>query len=295
MEDFTMHIEAISNGLGAQSMAMVVLAAQGKIHSRLSITADTGWENDRLWSDGTRAGNAVYVEQVLKPYATQHGIDVAFVRSVDRNGEPMAGLGDWMRSIIADEKLNNLKIPLYGSNGGRLGQSCTGRMKVSAIRQELRRRGATSARNAHGLHRGEIHRMKGHSGRVEAGFYTVTDMDVNWCSHYYPLIDLGLFRSDCQRIVQEAGLPFLLSSECDGCPHKDWPRWERTSQRIIDELADMESGMGGQFFFTNERIPLKEALPIMQAKWQSKQTSNTQASIFDDPDFGCDEGGVCGV
>lgn len=275
-------------------MAMLVLAAQGKIQSRLSITADTGWENDRLWSDGTRASNAVYVEQVVKPYAAQHGIDVAFVRSLHK-GEPSIGLGEWLKNQIAMEKPNEYRVPLFGDKGGRIMQTCTKKVKIVAIRQELRRRGATTARGAHGLHRGEIQRMKGHGGRVESGFYTLTDMEVNWYSHYYPLIDFGLFRTDCQRIVQDAGLPYLLSSECDGCPHKDWPRWQRTSQRTIDELAEMEASMNGQFFFTKECIPLKEALPVMQAKWNAKQTSEAQSSIFDDPDFGCDEGGVCGV
>lgn len=47
-----MHLEAIANGLGAQSMYLVVLAGRREIPATVSITADTGWEKDRLWHNG---------------------------------------------------------------------------------------------------------------------------------------------------------------------------------------------------------------------------------------------------
>jgi hypothetical protein len=295
LSGYTMRIEAISNGLGAQSMYMLCMAAEGRIPARLSITADTGWENDRTWMDGTKSSSREYFEMIVRPYAIAHGIEAIMVGAVTKAGEPVPTLGDWTRQYIEEGKINHVKIPLFGSNGGRLRQPCTSRKKIAAIRQELRRRGATSARMAHGLHRGEFHRMKGVHGRMEEGFYTLTSMDAQWMSHYYPIIDEGLFRPDVSAELVKRGIPYLLSSECDGCPHKDWPRWARTSQAVIDDIADMEEKMGGQFFFTVERIPIKEALPIMQRKWEEKHLHEGQMDLFDDPDFGCDEGGVCGV
>ena len=289
-----MHIEAISNGLGAQSIYMLVMAAEGGIQARLSITADTGWENDRLWSDGTRSTAREYFDRVVLPFATEYGIEAVMVGAVMSDGTPVPPLGEWMRSFVESGQLNHIKIPLFGSNGGRLRQSCTSRKKVAAIRQELRRRGATSARTAHGLHRGEVTRMKGHSGRVEGGFYTLTSIDVQWHSHYYPIIEAGLFRSDVQGELTKRGIPYLLSTECDGCPHKDWARWARTSPHVIDDLADMESRMNGQFFFTDKRIPLRDALKMMKREAEEKAATHP-AAMFDDIDFGCDEGGVCGV
>lgn len=288
-----MHIEAISNGLGAQSLYMVVMAAEGKIPARLSITADTGWENDRLWSTGERTTARAYFERIVRPYAEQHDIEAVMVEALDGDGNPIPPLGAWVRQYIEAGKLTHVKIPLFGSDGGRLRQPCTSRKKVTAIRQELRRRGATSARTAHGLHRGEVHRMKGQQGRVEGGFYTLTSIDALWHSHYYPIIDEGLFRTDVQQELERRGIPYLVSTECDGCPHKDWPRWSRTSPGVIDDVADMEAQMGGQFFFTDKRIPIKEALPLMRQEWEAKHLRGP--SLFDDPDFGCDEGGVCGV
>lgn len=289
-----MHIEAISNGLGAQSMYMLVMAAEGRIPARLSITSDTGWENDRTWMDGTKSTSREYFERIVLPYTSEYGIEAVMVEALDADGVPVPPLGEWTRQYIEAGILNHIKIPLFGSNGGRLRQPCTSRKKIAAIRQELRRRGATSARMAHGLHRGEIHRMKGVHGRIEGGFYTLTSMDAQWMSHYYPIIEAGMFRADVNAELTKRGIPYLLSSECDGCPHKDWPRWARTSASVIDELAELEDRMGGAFFFTDERIPIKDALPIMRQKWESKHANANQPDMFD-LDFGCDEGGVCGV
>lgn len=286
------HIEAISNGLGAQSMYMLVMAAEGRIPAHLSITGATGWEKDCLWSTGERTTSEVYFERIVRPYAAQHNIEAVLIEAVDKDGVPVPPLGEWTRQYIESGKLNHVKIPLFGSNGGRLRQPCTSRKKIAAIRQELRRRGATSARMAHGLHRGEIHRMKGRNGRMEGGFYTLTSMDALWQSHYYPIVEEGLFRADVQQQLDQRGIPYLISSECDGCPHKDWPRWERTAPVVIDDIADMEAKMNGEFFFTDKRIPIKEALPLMQVEWEARHVRGV--GLFDEADFGCDEG-VCGV
>jgi hypothetical protein len=52
-----MHLESISNGLGAPSILLVAMAIRGEIPATVSITADTGWENDRLWNTGRRSTN----------------------------------------------------------------------------------------------------------------------------------------------------------------------------------------------------------------------------------------------
>ena len=281
-----MHIEYISNGLGAPSMYMLLLAIEGRIPATVSISADTGSENDRLLNSGARTTNADYIRDVVEPLAREGGIEVAFVRADDKHGNAMPSLLDHTAQMIQQGKITHIKMPLFGSNGGRLRQACTQRWKVMAIRQELRRRGATSARGAHGLHRGEVHRMKGHSGRVEAGYYTLTDFDVKWVSHYYPLIDIGLFRANIQEEMDRRGIPWIVSSECDMCPHKDISRWLRTDPAVISRVAELEAGLAGQFFFTDRRIPLRDAIAQMQ-----QQPEDYQTQI----DFGCDNGAVCGV
>lgn len=84
-----MHIEAISNGMGSQSMMMCVLAAEGKIPARLSITADTGSENDCLWSTGKRTDAKDYFDMVIAPYCRENNIEASFVRAVDKTGKKL--------------------------------------------------------------------------------------------------------------------------------------------------------------------------------------------------------------
>ncbi len=250
------HIEAISNGMGSQSMMMLVLAAEGKIKASLSISADTGSENDCLWSNGKRTIAAEYFNEVIQPYAISNGIEAVFVRSKDKNGDDLIPLIDRM---TADN--NPAGVPMFGSRGGRIAQSCTGKYKVRAVRQELRRRGATTARTAIGLTISETERMK--------------VSDVKWHWHYWPLIDLRLYRATIQDELIRRNIPYLISTECDMCPHKDGPRWDRTSSHTIDRIAKIEASLPG-FFFTDQRISLKDAL----------KKFSSQPSFFDSCDSG---------
>lgn len=140
-------------------------------------------------------------------------------------------------------------------------QYCTGKYKIRAIRQELRRKGAFTARVAIGLTLAETERMK--------------LSDVKWCENYWPLIDLKMYRNQCQDELTKRGIPFLVSTQCDMCPHKDRARWERTSPEMIDKIAVIEAKLPG-LYFTDQRIPLKKAIKNMPS----------QASLFDSCDSG---------
>lgn len=278
-------------------MYLLVLAQQKRLPATVSITADTGWEQDRLMSTGERTTADEYFRRVVEPLAHEAGIRAYMVRAENRNGEPMPDLWSWTKQHIAAGKLSHLKIPLFGSNGGRLRQACTSRMKVAAIRQQARRLGATSLRTAQGIHAGELHRVKGLKPRVEGGFWTYNDAEkgkpVKWASHYYPLVDLWLNRQQVREALEHEGIPYLLSSECDGCPHKDAARWARTAPAVIDEIADVEALMGGQFFFTDRRVPLKEAIARWSAEADARAAAG-QISWLEEEDFTCATD-ICGV
>lgn len=89
-------------------------------------------------------------------------------------------------------------------------------------------------------------------------------------------------------IVKEK-IPYLLSSECDGCPHKDLTRWERTSPEVLKQVADLEKMFNGEFFFTSKRIPLLEAIEVMK-----KERSENPERHKSESDFGC-QNSHCGV
>jgi hypothetical protein len=89
--------------------------------------------------------------------------------------------------------------------------------------------------------------------------------------------------------LDSGGLPYLVTSECDHCPHKDLPRWLRSSPSVLQEVAEVEAKFRGEFFFTDERIPLLDAIALKQ------KLSESQGDLFeDDSGFQCTDG-VCGV
>jgi hypothetical protein len=263
------HIECISNGMGGPSMYMMVLAGQCKIPATLSITADTGWENDCLLSDGRRVTAQECYSDVIVPLGTEFGIETAFVRAQDGDGNPLPPLGEKMRSGIIPG------VPTFGSDGGRLKQSCTGKYKIRAIRQELRRRGATTARCGLGLTLDEVHRMK-------------QNTDVAWHKVYWPLIEEGLYRVSIEDRLNKMDIPFMVTSQCDGCPHQDYARWSRLKPETISDVIKIESGFNGTQFLTDRRKPLDQALEEMRAKQAAARAEQPERSLFD-----LCEGGYC--
>lgn len=254
-----MHIEAISNGMGSCSMRLLVLAAEGEIDAKLSITGDTGSESDALWNTGERTTAKKYFDQVTEPYAREHGIEAVFVRAHKKDGkklEPIIAL--LAQGITAG-------VPLFGSEGGRLPQGCTHKWKIRAVRQELRRRGAITAQVALGLTLDEVGRIKG--------------SDVKWCKNWWPLIQLKkMYRATAIEHLERRDIPYLLSTECDMCPHKDYWRWSNTEPRLVEYIAELERKFSG-LFFTPMRTPLLDAIQQMK---DAKP-----------PDMFCTMGGYC--
>lgn len=300
-----MHLESLSNGLGAPSLLLLVMAIRGEIPATVSITADTGWENDRLWNTGERTTSEEYFNRVIVPLCKGSHVTPYFVRSVDKNKQPLKPL----RELLIEKARNGeaFGVPLFGSRGGRARQSCTDKMKIRAIHQRERMMGAKSARNAQGIHfheadrrtKGRFLRMDGQWSEYQTTVaYTVAlpdgskvkkHKDIKWQKHYYPLVDLRLGREDVYDAIKKEGIPYLISSECDGCPHQDLDRWERKSQATIDDVAWIESLFKGQYFFTDRRIPLKEAIAAMQAD-RIVGADHGQVEL----DFGCGNA-ICGV
>lgn len=235
--------EAISCGLGAPSTFMVVLAAEKTIPCDLIVVANTQSENDRTLSDGTKITNAEYLKRVVRPIAERAGIEIAFPIALDKYGVQLPK----MQELLLSGKTAG--VPLFGDRGGRLKQACTAKYKIAAVRQELRRRGVRRARVALGLTFDEIHRIK--------------DSDVKWATNWWPLIEMRLRKYQCRKELERRGIPYLMSSECDHCPHKDFARWQRSSEKTISLAEDIESSLDG-LYLTKYCCPIRDAIRKMQ-------------------------------
>ena len=191
------------------------MAIRKEIPATVSITADTGAENDRLWNTGRRT-NQQYFDEIIVPLCKGTHVTPYFTRSVDKYKVPLLPL---MELVIAGTlKGQTSYIPLFGSKMGRLRQSCTDKMKIRAIHQQERRLGAKTARNAQGIHFYEAdRRVKGIWLRQEGqwNIYQSTimrkkvEVPVKWQSHYYPLVDLKMSRQQVYDAVNKEGIRLL--------------------------------------------------------------------------------------
>jgi 3'-phosphoadenosine 5'-phosphosulfate sulfotransferase (PAPS reductase)/FAD synthetase len=211
----TDRIAVISYGGGQQSNALLVLAAQGRIPYKTFLFANVG-------DDSEDPRTLDYVDTVAKPYAQQHGLEIVELRRVmKRTGEERSLYQQVMRPS------RTIDIPMRMDNGAPGNRNCTKDFKIKLIEQQLIRMGATAEQPATvgiGISVDEMHRAN--NRRNSAVENTV-----------YPLLELGLRRTDCQRIILDAGLPLPPKSACWFCPMKRPEEWQSLRRERPDLFA----------------------------------------------------------
>lgn len=266
-----MTLRTFSHGGGVQSTAALVLSAKGEIDFPIHLFANVG-------DDSEEPETLRYVREISMPFAERHGIELVELHRVKRDGTKETLLGR-----LTKEGSRSLPIPIRMSNGAPGTRSCTMDFKLRVLQRAHRERGASPASPAIvgiGFTVDEIERV----GRAKDRAYeTIT----------YPLIDLGLRRSDCYTIIADAGLPAPPKSACWFCPmHRPstWAEMRRDRPETFQAAVDLERLLNERrdmlgkdhVFFTRFAKPLDEAV------------GERQQAMFDADDWGstCDEG-VC--
>ena len=236
-----------SCGGGVQSTACLVLAAQGVIPYRTFVFANVG---DHAESPDTIR----YIEQVLKPCAAQHGIEWIDVQRMRRDGTPVDLCEELHRPI------RSIDIPVRMSNGAPGNRNCTVEFKIKPIAKWIKRN-APGCTLGKGISTDEPHRA---TPSRESDGYTSA----------YPLIELGISRSDCLRIVREAGLPQPPKSSCWFCPYKTTDQWiamRREKPELFAATAELEEMLNrkraeiGKDAVYISGVGARKALPITEA------------------------------
>lgn len=220
-----MSLTVISYGGGVQSTAMLVLAAQGKLGYDVDATlfANVG-------DDSEHPATLDYVRDVATPWAAERGITVHELKRIKRDGTVETLMGRLMR-----EGSRSLPIPVRMPDTGAPGtRSCTKDFKITVVGKWLKANGANKDNPATvciGISTDEIARLS--NKRIEPYERPV-----------YPLIDLGLDRSACQRVIAKAGLPVPGKSSCFFCPFHRPPMWSemrRDEPELFFKAADLEA------------------------------------------------------
>ena len=247
-------MRVISYGGGVQSTALIVLAATGRIDPvDAALFANVG-------DDSEHPATLEYVHNVATPWAAEHGITIHELHRVDRHGERVRGL--WAHVMEhADASTLREPIPVRGMNGAPLSRSCTRDWKINVVGKWLKANGASKDNPAQvciGISTDEITRLS----NKKAMPYEVPT---------YPLVDLGLDRSNCQRIIAEAGLPVPPKSSCYFCPfHRPqmWAEMRRDEPELFWKAADLEATLIARrkdlgkdpVYLTRYAKPLAEAI-----------------------------------
>lgn len=263
-------MRVFSFGGGVQSTAVLVLAVQGKVQYDAFVFANVG-------DDSENPATIAYLRDIARPYAETHGITIEEVRKERRDGNHLTLL----QHVQKDAR--SLPIPVRLAPGGNPGRrSCTGEYKIKPIAKWMRQHGATADNPfvaGLGISTDEFARM-----RTDSGFpYQTLE---------YPLIDRGLSRADCLRIVAEAGLSQPPKSSCWFCPFRNLRAWKdmrREQPELFEQAAKLErlllergEALGrGQVYLSAALRPLDQAI-------------GHQAAFDFDQEANCD-GGYCGV
>ena len=270
-------IKVFSYGGGVQSTAALVLAAQGKIDYRTFLFCNVG-------ADSENPATLDYLEQVAKPFASAHGLDLIELQRTWQKGE-RKGQKATIYSEIMRAGNRSMKIPVHFSGGGMGNRSCTVDYKVRVVDRWLEAHGAKSAGATVGLgiSLDEWHRMR--SG---------DDPERPWKALAYPLIDLRITRQECVQIIQTAGLPVPPKSSCFFCPFHSQQAWQdlRANQPLAFEqavtldaaLRERSNQLGkGNVWLSSKHRPLAMIT-----------TDYQQGDLFDDEQAMC-ESGYCMV
>lgn len=206
-----MKLSVISYGGGVQSTAMMVLAAQGELDVDAVLFANVG-------DDSERQATLHYVRDVAVPFAQQHGIALHELHRVRRDGST-----ETLYGRLTKPGQRSIDIPVrVGEDGAPGNRRCTADFKLKVVARWLREHGATADNPATvhvGISLDEIHRAN--NRRAEPNHHVE-----------YPLLDRKLRRTDCIRLIRNAGLPVPPKSACWFCPMRKSSEWQ--TMRIED-------------------------------------------------------------
>lgn len=264
-------VYSVSYGGGVQSTALLVMAARGIIDYPLFIFANTG-------DDSEHPDSVAYVREVAIPYGKEHGIEVL---EVAREGPTLlqTAMGE------VENGTNKFPLPFYGEVGAPMGRSCTADWKVRAVAKELRRRGCSAKNPAHvalGISLDEMQRAK------QEGYQ---DPKLKMQILHYPLLQHGMNRNDCVKIILDEGLPEPGKSSCYFCPFHSRDAWQQLRENRPD-LFEQSVQLERRY---KERLEEKG----LRTQWISPAGARSgmtlDVAINDQPSlFGGDEcGGFC--
>ena len=261
-------LRILSLGAGVQSSTLLMMSCKEAIERYdFAIFADTGWEPAEVyrWLGWLEANSSIPIIRVTS------GINI--FTDLMRYQKSEGNAGTWFSLPF------HLRCPETGADGlGR--RQCTERLKIRPINYWLRE------------HLGCPGRKRVPAGAVDISLGFSTDearrakpSTRKWQRFNFPLLDLGMSRTDClQWVSKHYGLT-PPKSACIGCPFRSPMEWlgirenadEWEQAQAFDHAIRRHRLMDKSQYLHRKRIPLAEAV-------ESSLKEGTVSAVRSGPD-----------
>jgi hypothetical protein len=314
-------MQVLSLGAGVQSTALALMACDGTLPGLdAAIFADTGWEPaavyrqvDLIEAELAKIGVPLYRvsqgnlrQDVLNPekrfasppwytLAPEGMTKPAQVPCPDCVGgvNPFCKTCDGVTGTIDDP--SGRRVPLkYDERLGIGRRQCTYQYKLRPIMQKIRELLGAKPPDFRSVPRGRV-------AEQWIGFSTdeitrANDRRENlYTVRRFPLLDMGMSRTDCERYLARVGWGHTAKSACIGCPYHGNAHWRDMRKNHPEDWADavdfdqqirkggaravsVGEALRGEAFLHSSRLPLSIA-PI--DKVSRKEYGEMQGDLFD--------------
>jgi len=273
----------------------MVLQAQGDLKQPFD---EFVWAN--VGGDSENPATIAYYNEVVKPFAAQHGIVLA-ERQKTRHGNP----DTVYQAALRDN--HSMPIPLVFPGRGFGNRTCTSDFKIEVVHKY-----AVETKKSHvvmgiGFSTDERHRA---NKRIQGWHNNVWTRDKNgawvcgkkinfWQLYEFPLLEMGLSRLGCTQIIERAGLPPAPKSACWFCPFTSRSVWiDRKVNRspLYERALAFQDAVNAKYQNIRGKHPKASAFVAIHRDGINLRDVPLQRSLWDtyrDADDGCNE--VCGL
>jgi hypothetical protein len=277
-------LRILSLGAGVQSTTLALLSTDGTLPPLdAAIFADTGWEPPQVYAQLGR----------ISAHLATFGVPVHVVT----NGN--------LRDRTLDPNSRFASIPYYtlppsGKGPGGMGRrQCTKEYKLYPIQRRVRQLLGAAAPKYRTVPKGNhADQLIGFStdelGRVRSGGRA----EVRYMTRVFPLLDLGMSRTDCIAYLDRTGWSGWVKSACIGCPFHGNAQWRDLRDHHPEQWADAVAfdeairhggasaqPLDGTAYLHRSRVPLSIA-PIDRITRNERDPGQLDLFEGGDPD-GC--------